>query len=366
MRILHLNSEKTWRGGEQQLAYLLTSFNQKKSHHLFVMGKKGSALESWCNEQDINFIPVTFKGSLDLKTSYLISRFCKKNKIDIMHAHTSHAHASALYSKLMSNKAKLILHRRVSFPIKSNLISHFKYTSPLLNRVICISKNVQEVLTKKTNQLNKTSIVYDSIDPERFNDTTTYQKKFRERYKLDDSKYIITNTAALSSEKDYYTFINTAEQCIKDGLDATFLIVGDGKEKDHLREYLKNKNLGSRVKMLGFINDINDILNHTDIFLVTSKVEGLGSSILDAFCKKIPVVATSAGGIPEIVIHNKTGMLAPIGDYQSLAGYIQYLLKHPEIQSEIIANALELLNSQFLITQMATDTEMVYQEVMID
>lgn len=363
MNILHLNSENAWRGGEQQLASLILGLNEKLNHNQFVMGRKGSALETWCLNNDIHFTSASFRGSADLNTSYKISKLCKKFNIDIMHAHTSHAHAAALYSKYLLNKSLLILHRRVSFPIKTNLVSRFKYRSSHICKIICVSKDVQRVLTIGTKQSDKTIVIYDAVNTNRFQTNVQYKTSFRERYSLPESQFIIANTAALAPEKDYRTFIKTAEKCIKNGLDAVFLIVGAGSEKEEIERYIRKKELTKNVFMLGFVSDIHDVLKHTDLILVTSKKEGLGSSILDSFYMRTPVVATATGGIPEIVKHHETGLLAHIADHHTLANHIQTLLKDSEITNNIIESAYSLVTEKYLIKNTVEQTEYIYLQI---
>lgn len=364
MNILHLNSENSWRGGEQQLSYLLQGLRKNQSHKLYLMGRAGSKLQTWCETNDIEFISAAFSGSADIFTSLKIAKTCKMLKIDMMHAHTSHAHASALYSKFFLNKAKLIIHRRVSFPIKDNLISSFKYKSNLISNIICVSKNVQTVLTQKTQQPNKTTVIYDSVDINRFTTNKNYNESFIQRYQLPESQFIVANTSALSSEKDYITFINTAEECLKKNLDIIFLIAGKGPEHDNIANLILKKKLTSHVFLLGFVSDIPDLLNNIDLFLMTSLQEGLGSSILGAFITKKAVVATDAGGIPELVTHRQTGMLTKTKDYKQLAQHIQTILNDPSLAKKITQNAYKVVNKQFLTDQMIEQTEHVYKTVL--
>ena len=220
------------------------------------------------------------------------------------------------------------------------------------------------MLVEKTKNRAKTTIVYDAMDPQRFTTPLTYKESFRQRYSLPESEYIIANTAALSEEKDYFTFIDTAKKSIENGLDALFLIVGKGNLELEIKSYIESQQMNKHIHMLGFIHDMNDILSHIDLLLVTSKQEGLGSSILDAFSKKIPVVATKVGGIPELVLHEETGMLADIGDAETLAEHVENLLTNPTLTTSIKATALKFLEEHFLIEKMQSETLKVYKEAL--
>jgi len=266
MRILHLNSENGWRGGENQLLYLVQGLKEKAGYEQFVMCRENSLIQQWCERDNIPYTTARFRGSADFKTAIKIAKFCKEEKIDIIHAQTSHAHAASLYSKYFNNKAKLVLHRRVSFPIKNNFLSKFKYTSKHLEKVICISQGVKDVLLETTQQTEKVEVIYDSVNPMRFEGNVVYEEDFHVRYDLPKRMLNIANTAALTSEKDYETFIETADLCLKNGIDANFLIVGSGGEEEKLKSLVRQKKLENHVFFLGFIDDINDILNHRVIY----------------------------------------------------------------------------------------------------
>src|SRR5690606_19919072 len=155
---------------------------------------------------------------------------------------------------------------------------------------------------------------------------------FRNQYKIPHISPIIGNTSALADHKDYFTFINTAEILIKQNDNLRFLIIGDGNLRDEIREYVESKKLHNHIIFTGFVTNLAETLHEIDIFLMTSKTEGLGTSILDAFASKVPVVATNAGGIPELVKHEETGLIATVKDHEKLAENVNQILNEPELK----------------------------------
>ena len=117
------------------------------------------------------------------------------------------------------------------------------------------------------------------------------------------------------------------------------------------------------ILFLGFRQDIPEILPELDAFLITSETEGLGTTILDAFACRVPVVATAGGGIPEIVKHNQTGMLAAVHDADTLATHILNVLTVDTLRSRLVANATEFLQ-EFTKEKTAHKTLAVYQEIL--
>ena len=362
MNILHISSPISWRGGEQQLAYLIEELSKQNANQ-FVLCSKGSALETYCIKNQITYFALCKKSALNPFTAKKIKSICKKFDIDLMHAHDSHAHTAAFLSAfLFGNKTPLVLSRKVDFPLHSGGLSKLKYNYHTIKKIICVSNKVKEVLDPYITDKSVLTTIYDGIDMSRFENVSRNQK-LRNEYGISTSSVLIGNIAAIAPHKDYYTFVDTVEILIKQQLDARYFIIGDGKEKSDIEAYIEKKGLQQQIILTGFRNDVPSILPELDVFLMTSKTEGLGSSILDAYACKVPVVATTAGGIPEIVINKKTGLLAEIQDPQGLAENVLSIVNNPELRDSLVHNATEHLK-QFSKEKMALETYKVYCEIL--
>jgi glycosyltransferase involved in cell wall biosynthesis len=163
---------------------------------------------------------------------------------------------------------------------------------------------------------------------------------------------------------DYSTFISTAKLLIEEyRLDAHFVIIGDGPLRSDVEQWIEKSGISSYITMTGFRSDVPEILPELDVFLITSETEGLGTSILDAFACEVPVVATAAGGIPVIVHHKETGLLAPIKDYDSLAELVHQLAKDKSLQKHLVEGASQLLQ-RFTKESVAEQTKASYEALL--
>lgn len=143
-----------------------------------------------------------------------------------------------------------------------------------------------------------------------------------------------------------------------------FFIVGDGPLFSEVENYIKERKLEGKIIMTGFRDDVPKIIKELDVFLITSKTEGLGTTVLDAFANHIPMVATQAGGIPEAVRHNETGLTAPIKDAKQLANHVVHLLENKGLAESLTNNAYQLLVEKFTKDKMAQGNIEVYQAVL--
>jgi len=362
MNILHLSTATSWRGGEQQIAYLAGELNANNFQQT-VCCPAHSPLHRFCESLPVTVRPFEGRGLAGLGLARIIHKECRQRKISVIHAHDSHAHTSAvLAASLFGNRTPVVLSRRVDFAVSSNPFSRWKYNHPSIRKIVCVSEKIREVTGRDIRDTGKLCVVYDGIDLEKFNPS---QKRslLHDEYQLPAGTRLIGNASALADHKDYYTFVDTAERVLRREKKVRFIIFGDGAEKQHIENYIAEKQLEKSVILAGFRNNIPELLPELDIFLMTSLTEGLGSILLDAFASGVPVVATRAGGIPEIVSHNKTGLLAPLQDSALLSHHVCALLEDAGLCDRLRQDALTHVRN-FSKETMARQTMNVYEEVM--
>ena len=278
-----------------------------------------------------------------------------------MHTHDAHAHSFAVYAgMLFGNKSKIIVSRRVDFPVKRNFLSVFKYNYKNIARIICVSDKIKEITSPAVRDMHKLITIHSGIDTSRFTGKKNTGILHRE-FNLKPDLKLIGNVAALAPHKDYFTFVDTVSMMAAHRKDCMFFIIGEGDERSKIEHYISRKGLSESIILTGFRNDIPNILPELDVMLITSETEGLGTAILDAFACNVPVAATAAGGIPEIVIHEKTGLLAPVKNAEILADAVNRLLDDQTLRTKIIAGATQHLLS-FTRQVTAAKTLCVYNE----
>lgn len=364
MYILHLSTAHSWRGGEQQVAYLIAELARQGIQQQ-VICPNGSVLEAHCRQAGVAVEGFKKTFNLDLRFAHRLRNFCKENNVTHLHAHDSLAHTFAvLAAAFFSLRKPVIVHRRVDFPIGKNMLSKWKYNHPVVSRIVCVSDFIRKVAAPALRQPEKLAVVHSGIDLGRFatTDNSLKTNRLRSEYKIPNNHILVANIAAIAPHKDYFTFVNTAEKLVKNGFPATFLAIGgDGGEEKDILHLIHSKNLHDRVLLTGFRNDIAEVLPEIDLLLFTSKTEGLGTSLLDAFAAGVPVVATAAGGVSELVEHGKTGLLCKVGDAPALAKAVQQLVNDPVLQRKLAENAKAKVQ-HFTKEKMAEAILKIYRE----
>lgn len=362
MTVLHVSTPKSWRGGEQQMAYLILEL-KKLGITSHVCCNANSEVEKFCISNNISYKSTPEVFAVNPVFAAKLNSYSKQIGADLIHVHDSHAHTFAVMAaSIFGNKLPIVVSRRVDFPISKSALSRYKYNHSQVESILCVSDAIKAIMHEDVERPERLKTVYSGIDLEKFPHYTG-NSKLRKEFNI-NSKFLIGNVAALAPHKDYRTFISTAALLIKEyQLDAHFVIIGNGPLKADVEQWVEKSGISKHITMTGFRSDVHEILPELNVFLITSETEGLGTSILDAFACKVPVVATAAGGIPEIVHHNKTGLLAPIKDYDSLAELVHQLVKDESLQNKLVTGASQLLQ-QFTKESVAEQTKASYEALL--
>jgi glycosyltransferase involved in cell wall biosynthesis len=167
----------------------------------------------------------------------------------------------------------------------------------------------------------------------------------------------------LAPHKDLGTFLGTMALLRDRGIAVQGVLIGEGGMRTELEALRAELGLQAQVHFTGFREDVPWLLRELDLFLLTSRTEGLGTSILDAFACDVPVVATKAGGIPEIVVHGTSGLLCPVGDAECLATAVGSVLEDAGLRHTLVLGGRQVLATHHP-GAVATDTLREYRAML--
>lgn len=361
MKTLHINTEKTWRGGERQTLFLLDGLRDHdvESH---LVCQPDSALFERAARAGISPWPVPMRGEADLPASLTIRRLLKQNDYDLVHSHTSHAHTLAFWATVGMPLVRLVT-RRVEFSIFRNSffgLNRIKYRH-MADAYIAISERIKKVMSADGVCEHMIHVVPSGVVP---NPQISGADRLRAEFGVEENAPVLLSVAHLSAEKGHHDLLQAMAK-LKDKHTAVRLfIVGDGQCRADLEAAAIKLGLHKQVIFTGFREDVGAFYDLAAGFVSSSTAEGLGSAVLDALAAGVPVVATAVGGVPEFIENGRTGILVPPADAGSLAGGIMDLLSHPGRVSEMTARARELVRSRFSVDTMVNGTLDVYRQLL--
>ena len=348
MKILHIDTEKTWRGGEQQVLYLLKGLREK-GHDSTVICQPGSALAERAKAENICVRELGMVGGVDPFAVFSIAGIMKQG-FDIVHMHTSNAHTLGYGASFFSKAPKLVASRRVSFPIKG-LIGKVKYSGA--DKVIAVSEEIKQGLIAGGLDESKVVAVHSSIDLSRFDER-----------KSEPDMPTVGIFAHLARHKGHSYFFEAAAFILKSMPDVSFMVVGDGEEREALEGQVKKLGIASRVKFRGFSRDVPDLLKGCTI-TVLSSISGEGSPgvFKESMAARVPVVTTDVVVSAEVVQNGVSGIVVPPQDTRALAEAILHLLEDHGLRDSMSAEGVKRV-VEFSTYVMVDRTESIYKELL--
>ncbi len=361
MRVVSLNTERTWRGGEGQTLALAHGL-RRRGHDSVVIAQPGSPMVQRAREVDLETVEIAMHGDLDPLAVTRLARFFRRKRPHVVHMHTSHAHTLGVLGSLLARVGRRVVSRRVDFSIYRHRLSlsGLKYKHGV-DRYIAISSAVSGVLERDGIDPSRISLVPSGVDPERLlgGDGGAARRDLG----VPADVPLVGTIAHFGWHKSLQTLIQSAEAVVRAVPDAHIAIIGDGSLRADLEAERDRSSVRERILMPGFRPNVQDFFAAFDVFTMPSVMEGLCTSILDAFAVGVPVAACRAGGIPELVEHEVTGLLSEPRDPGALSASLARLLRDRPLGRQLVANARQKLLDRFTHDAMVEGTLGVYREL---
>lgn len=360
MSLFQIDSGKEWRGGQRQSFFLVREL-KKKGYPCRFYVQPNSPLYKKAEEEGLPVFPLRIRSEASIISALRLARHMKKANCALVHSHDAHA---AAVSAMAASRAKVpirVISRRVDFPLKDNYFSKIKYHREI-DRVIAISEGVKKVLLSSGIDKNKISVIPSGIDYTPFENIESRDYLHKELGFSDDD-FLVGIVAHLADHKGHKYLIEAAGIIKEKAPQIKLIIVGKGPLRMELDEQVKKTDVDDIVFFLGFREDVPRILASLDLFVLSSYLEGLGTSIMDAMASRLPVVATEVGGIPELVTHEKTGLLVPPRDPRALAEAILKLYRDRKLATLYGEEGYKVVHEKYSSRAMAKKIIREYEHI---
>jgi glycosyltransferase involved in cell wall biosynthesis len=364
MKILHVNTHIN-AGGIGQ--YILSLTRALKNQGIeCIVASSGGDFEAELKSHGIvhRYLDIKTKSFLSPKVLRAVSGLSgliKKEKIDLIHAHTRVSQAAANFTS-----------HRTGIPYVSTCHGYFKtrLSRRLFDtwgaRVIAISGAVKTHLEKDFGINEKRiELIYNGVDIDRF--SLNYSAKETANAKIAlglRESPVIGTMGRLSPVKGQRYLIEAMRYVISKHKEAQCLVIGSGREENMLKNLAKKAGLEDSIKFAGAAYaDIPLYLSCIDIFILPSITEGFGLVLLEAMSAGKPCIGSDTGGINEIIKDGISGLLVPVGDAEAIGGAISRLLDDKILSYEMGRNGKEIVKEKFSINLMANKMIKFYREV---
>lgn len=279
-----------------------------------------------------------------LALSTLIVNVVETYGLDLIHVHYAIPHAYAAYFA-----KRMLREKGIELPVITTLhgtditlVGNHPVYKPAVefsinhsDRVTAVSEDLKRETYEFFNIDRDIEVISNFIDNEQFNEFYACDCM---RHKPERKEKIIVHVSNLRKVKRINDVISVFNLIQKE-VDSRLILIGEGPEWEQASHQIHNLGISDKVKNLGRVSDLYQVLASGDLFLLPSEKESFGLAALEAMAAGVPVISSDAGGIPEVNINGETGFVLPIGDVEGMAGKAIELLTHPEMLKQFSRNA---------------------------
>lgn len=356
LRILHIESGRHLYGGARQVLYLLEGLSREGVRNQLAC-PDGSAIaevaEGFCER----IHPLHMGGDLDLGLVFRLRRLIRSQRSHLVHVHSRRGAdlLGGIAARLAGSPA--VLSRRVDNPEPPWAV-HLKY--PLYRKVIAISEGIRQALITAGVPASQVVCVHSAVDTRAYR-TPCDRAWFCREFGLGPGARTLAVVAQLIERKGHRYLLDALVDVLPRHPGLRVLLFGRGALEGELRGRIRRQGLADRVHLAGFRPDLERILPCLDLVVHPATLEGLGVSLLQAAAAGLPIVASRAGGIPEVVRPGVNGLLVPPADTQALGAAILWLLDHPEEAQAMGARGRALVERELSVPAMVAGNLGVYR-----
>lgn len=357
---LHVDTARTWRGGQGQVRHTVLGLRSLGHRAVLTVHPEGELRRRMSEGLDV--IPLAPRGEVDLAAAWRFSRLIKQLAPDLIHAHDPHGvamAATALSIASLPQSPPLVASRRLEFRIARNSLSRWKYSQ--VDCFIANSGAIRDRVVADGVPRARTRVVNEGVDVERI--VRLQAANVHAELYLPTHAPLVGSVGALVPHKGFHHLIDAAALVVREVPDVRFVIVGDGGLRESLERHIKDTHLERHVFLTGFRLDVLEMTKGFDLFAVSSVAEGMCTALIDAMAASKGAVATAAGAIPEVLVDGETGFLVPPRDHRAMADKLIVLLKDADLRARMGRAALQRARAQFTVERMLEGTTSVYEEL---
>jgi glycosyltransferase involved in cell wall biosynthesis len=356
MKIVHVDAHVSWRGGEQQVLYL-TRFLCERGYESLVICQPHSALYQRIRGDGLPVRALSMRHDIDVVAAWRLGTYLQRQRVDILHMHGSHDHTIGLLASMLAPKVRKVVSRRVDFAPMRHRWSRWKYMRPGVCYVT-VSEAVRRVLIAGGVPAHTIQTIHSGIDLCRFDQVPPAPMLFAAGTR------VIGTVGHLAGHKGHRFLLEAMGYILQTEPRVGLVIVGAGTLRADLEAQAMALGIADQVRFTGFRDDVLALMQSFEIFVFPSIMEGLGTAMLDAMALRKPVVATRAGGIPEVLQDGVSGLLVPPQAPEALARAIRYVLHHPEQGRALGEAGRKRVEQYFTAEHMAARTLHMYQRLL--
>jgi glycosyltransferase involved in cell wall biosynthesis len=358
MRVLYVDLEREWRGGQSQ-ALLTVRGLRALGHDAQLLCVRDSPLARRAEAAGIPLHDVG-RRARRAAAAFLLRKLLSQQNFEVLHANEPHALTSAWLAGAHKS-VPVLISRRVAYPLSRGALAQRRYQ--IARRIVAISRFVANSVLNSGLSPEKVRIVYEGVEvPSAV--TPEVRERARRRWGVGENEILLGCVGYLLPEKGQEIAVRALSRVRVKIPGARLLLAGNGPCQAGLESLARQHGLSDAVIFAGFVEDVPQVYAALDVFVFPSLAEPLGTSLLAAMAWGLPVLAVGSGGVPEYVEDGDNGLLVTRPDAGLFSAGMLRLLSEPEFAKRLGAAAREAIQERFTADHMVESTIRVYEDVL--
>ncbi|RPH52475.1 MAG: glycosyltransferase [Desulfobacteraceae bacterium] len=366
-KILHIVEDLKVGGLEKILASIVLSLDPSKYAPQVWCLTMGGQVADELIKQGISVRILGLNGYYNPLRIAALARMMKKEKFHIIHTHGYFAGTFGRLAAILAGVPVIIAHVHSTYYDygKRNLLIE-RFLSCFTDRIICISQAVERFVTVNEKiRKEKTCLIYNGVTPPDKLLDDNLRKKLRASLGLDADVIVIAVVASLTANKGHGLLLTAFKEIFLRHPSVRLLIIGDGPLREQIEASTRQLMIDRVVLFMGIRKDVFDLLQIADIFVLPTQIrEGLGVALIEAMAVGLPIIATSIGGIPEVIEDAGNGFLVSPGSSKQLAEAIRVLVNDQALRTDMGLRGRQIYESKFTMLKMTGLVETMYDELL--
>jgi glycosyltransferase involved in cell wall biosynthesis len=360
LRVLHVYpKDDTFTGAAIQLFELVRAL-KARGHEVVLATRPSPQWEARTAAAGIPWYPVPMKSEVDLRSAARLAKIIRRHRIQVVHAQKGRARTLALMAGLFVKIPVLILNRGVSFPLDP--FNRLGYTTRRVTGIVAVCESIKRGLVQMGVRSDKIEVIYSGTDTDRFHPGVD-GAPIRRELGLAADDFLVTQIG-VRSWKGNDDVIAAMAGVIPQAPTARLLIVG-ARRPESLLEIARKHGIESRVQVLGYREDIPEILAASDCCIDASWAGlGLTGTLREALAVGTPVIGTDLEGNPELVVDGVTGYLVPPRDVPAMTAALVKMIHHPQQAAAMARAGCERVGTTFSTRAKVERTEALYARLL--
>ncbi len=362
LNLLFINTITWYGGGEVWLINAMKEFI-RRGHNVTLICRPRAKILHYAEQNNIDAMTIKMRGDVDPFTIIKMAGILRRKKIDIILTNLEKELRISGIAALFAGVKAVISRKGVDLPIKNRLQYRFTYNK-LASVIVANSQATKKTVLKNAPWLNqdKISVIYNGCDPELFSKENT--KDLRDELGIPQQFPLIGFVGRLNVQKGIVYILEAFEQVFEKIPSAQLLMVGTGDLKEEIETTAKEKGFSRNIHLIGFRDDIPNVMRTIDLLILPSVWEGFGIVLIEAMAAEKPCVTTNISSMPEIVIDGQTGIVVPSKDANKLADAIINLILNPSLAKKMGGEGKKVVQAKFTLQKMISRYEQLFYEYM--